>query len=82
MSPIALLLIGIGVVIGGILWLRLHAFLALALAAFVVGFLTPKENLLGHWEKEKGKTVEEAATLADQSVGKRIADGFDGGNSK
>lgn len=76
MSPIALLLIGIGVVIGGILWLRLHAFLALALAAFVVGFLTPKENLLGHWENEKGKTVEEAATLADQSVGKRIADGF------
>ena len=45
-DPIALLLIGIGVVIVSILWLRLHAFLALALAALVVGFLTPKENRL------------------------------------
>lgn len=78
MSPIVLLLVGIGVVIGGILWLRLHAFLALALAAFAVGFLTPKENLLGYWESEKrqGKTTEEASVLAEQSVGKRIAEGF------
>ena len=66
MSPIVLLLIGIGVVLAAILWLRLHAFLALALAAFVVGFLTPRENLLHHWEKEKGNTAEEAVAFADQ----------------
>ncbi|MBO94029.1 MAG: gluconate transporter [Opitutales bacterium] len=47
-DPITLLLIGIGVVIASILWLRLHAFLALALAALVVGFLTPKAHLLRH----------------------------------
>ena len=76
MSPIVLLLIGIGVVLAAILWLRLHAFLALALAAFVVGFLTPRENLLHHWEKEKGNTAGEAVAFADQSVGKRVAEGF------
>jgi len=47
-DPITLLLIGIAVVIASILWLRLHAFLALALAALVVGFLTPKAHLLRH----------------------------------
>ncbi|MFP6900700.1 MAG: SLC13 family permease, partial [Opitutales bacterium] len=75
-DPIALLLIGIGVVIASILWLRLHAFLALALAAFVVGFLTPRESLLHHWEDEKGESSEEASKMADQSVGKRVAEGF------
>ena len=76
MSPLILLLIGIGVVLVGILWLRLHAFLALTLAAFVVGFLTPRENLLHHWEVEKKESSEVAGKLADQSVGKRIAEGF------
>ncbi|MBT7923991.1 MAG: GntP family permease, partial [Opitutae bacterium] len=76
MSPVVLLLIGIGAVLGGILWLRLHAFLALTLAAFVVGFLTPRENLLHHWEVEKKESIEVAGKLADQSVGKRIAEGF------
>ena len=47
-DPIALLLVGIGVVLVAILWLRLHAFLALALAAFVVAFLTPKSNRLAN----------------------------------
>ena len=75
-DPIALLLVGIGVVLVAILWLRLHAFLALALAAFVVGFLTPRESLLHHWEVEKKETTEDAAKLADQSVGKRVAEGF------
>lgn len=41
--PFFLLLIGMVVVVGGILWLRLHAFLALLLAAAVVAILTPGE---------------------------------------
>ncbi|SVC74941.1 uncharacterized protein METZ01_LOCUS327795, partial [marine metagenome] len=53
-DPIALLLLGIGVVIVSILWLRLHAFLALALAALVVGFLTPKAHLLRHGLESAG----------------------------
>ncbi len=75
-DPIVLLLVGIAVVIVGILWLRLHAFLALALAAFVVGLLTPRDSLLHHWEVEKGESHQVAAEKADQSIGKRVADGF------
>jgi GntP family gluconate:H+ symporter len=63
-SPFLLLLLGLVIVIGGIVWLRVHAFLALALAAFVVGALTPKENRLKnafetagfHAEKEASET--------------------------
>ena len=42
MPPIALLLIGMAVVLGGVLWLRLHAFLALILAALAISALTPE----------------------------------------
>jgi GntP family gluconate:H+ symporter len=41
MHPLFILAIGVVIVIGGILVLRLHAFLALTLAALVVGALTP-----------------------------------------
>ena len=41
MDPFAILLVGIVIVVGGILLLRLHAFLALTLAALAVGALTP-----------------------------------------
>lgn len=40
-GTICILLAGVGVVVGGILWGRLHAFLALLLAGLVVGLLTP-----------------------------------------
>ena len=45
MNPLLLLAIGLGIVVGGILWLRLHAFLALILGAFVVGGLTSAEHM-------------------------------------
>lgn len=41
MHPVLILLVGVAVVIGGVLVLRLHAFLALVLAALIVGVLTP-----------------------------------------
>lgn len=44
MSPLLILLIGMVVVVGGVLALRLHAFLALILGAMVVGLLTPSAN--------------------------------------
>ncbi|SVD26116.1 uncharacterized protein METZ01_LOCUS378970, partial [marine metagenome] len=68
MSPLILLLIGIGVVLGGILWLRLHAFLALALAALVVGFLTPLENRLENGFESVGFHSLEKATESGQFV--------------
>ena len=75
-SPLLLLSIGLVMVIGGIVWLRMHAFLALALAAIVVGGLTPSIYLERHYLLEKEESVERAKELAGQSVGKRVADGF------
>ncbi|MBL67252.1 MAG: gluconate transporter [Verrucomicrobiales bacterium] len=40
MNPLLLLAIGLAIVLGGILWLRLHPFLSLILGAFAVGGLT------------------------------------------
>ena len=54
--PFILLLIGILTVVGGIIWLRLHAFLALTLAALFVGVLTPSHLLQKHFIEEKGKS--------------------------
>ena len=45
MGSIPILLCGMAVVMGGILWLRMHAFLALILGALTVAALTPKETL-------------------------------------
>ena len=45
MNPILLLLIGLGTVLGGILWFRLHPFMALILGACCVGGLTGEDNL-------------------------------------
>lgn len=41
MNPLVILLVGMSVVIGGVILLRLHAFLALILGALVVALLTP-----------------------------------------
>jgi GntP family gluconate:H+ symporter len=41
MSAVVVLLVGLAIVIGGVLVLRLHAFVALVLAALVVASLTP-----------------------------------------
>jgi GntP family gluconate:H+ symporter len=54
MNPIAVVLIGVAVVVGGILLLRLHAFLSLIAGALVVAALSP----------------------TNQTIGKRVADGF------
>ena len=45
MNPLLLLAIGLAIVLGGILWLRLHPFLSLIVGAFAVGGLTSIENI-------------------------------------
>jgi len=45
MNPLLILLIGMAVVIGGILLLRLHAFLSLLAGGLVVAILTPNANI-------------------------------------
>ena len=48
MSALTILLVGMAVVIGGVLILRLHAFLALTLGALVVGGLSSHDLMLRH----------------------------------
>jgi len=57
MHPIAILLIGVVIVIGGVLFFRLHAFLALTLAALVVGLLTPTANVERYWMEKNQISV-------------------------
>lgn len=45
---LGILLVGVIVVVGGVLVLRLHAFLALTLGALLVGMLTPGANIERH----------------------------------
>jgi len=64
-NAFVLILIGTAVVAGGILWLRLHAFLALTLGALVVGILTP-QSLVESYD----------VALAAMTVPSRLAKGF------
>jgi gluconate:H+ symporter, GntP family len=75
MDPLLLLLLGMVVVIGGILWAKLPAFLALLAAAVVVAVLTPRERL----EREalsQGATPAAAAARADEPLGATLARRF------
>ena len=74
--PFILLLVGILTVVGGIIRFKLHAFLALTLAALFVGLCTPKDLLIKHFHQEKGETLENAEKLAEKNVGTRVAEGF------
>ncbi|HMV48003.1 MAG TPA: GntP family permease [Blastocatellia bacterium] len=75
MHPFLLLLIGMAVVIGGILWLRLHAFLALLLGALVVAVLTPHDVLL-QYALAKKMSAAASQQLAGQLFVDRVAEGF------
>jgi GntP family gluconate:H+ symporter len=69
------------VVVGGVLFLRLHAFLALILGALVVALLTPDESLRQYvtGEVAAGAMSEKAGeSLLQQTVGERIAVSFGG----
>lgn len=75
MSPIILLIIGLIVVLGGILVVRLHPILALLLGALIVGYLTPA-SLLEQYALSKKFTPQQVTALLDQSLGERIAIAF------
>ncbi len=74
-DPLWLLLVGMIVVLGGILLLRLHAFLALILGALIVASLTTSAAL-EKYANQKEMTVKEKAALVESSVGERVAQGF------
>ncbi|MEM9832895.1 MAG: SLC13 family permease [Bacteroidota bacterium] len=74
-DPLFILLVGILIVVGGIIGLRLHPFLALLLGAFVVAYLTP-EAAIEQYALSTGASAEGAQKLANQSIGGRIAQQF------
>ncbi|MBL7817865.1 MAG: GntP family permease [Saprospiraceae bacterium] len=74
-DPIFILLIGMGIVVGGIIVLKLHPVLALLLAAITVALLTPT-TAVEQFYLSKGTAAAEAAKLAHKSIGERIATEF------
>lgn len=74
-DPLFILLVGILIVVGGIIGLRLHAFLALLLGAFVVALMTPAAAI-EQFGIGSGMTAEAAQRLAQQHSGTRIAQAF------
>lgn len=61
MNPILLLLLGLGLVLGSILWLRLHPFLALVLGACLVGSLSSTENMTAAMQSKYFGDMQRAA---------------------
>ena len=57
MTPVLLLLVGMLVVVGSILFLRLHAFLALVLGSLVVAGLTEKQSVFQYSLRADGIRV-------------------------
>lgn len=75
MDPFILLAIGVVVVVGSIVWLRLHAFIALFSAAIAVAALTPKENIEQAVLAQK-RPAAEATARANEALGTRLAAKF------
>jgi GntP family gluconate:H+ symporter len=75
MDQLLILLAGIVVVVGGIIFFKLHPFLALLIAALTVALLTP-EAFTHQFFMSKGMTNAEALKLAHKSIGERIATEF------
>jgi GntP family gluconate:H+ symporter len=79
MSAIALLCFGTIIVIGSILWLRLHAFLALILGAYCVALLTPAEALQNYATARQSKgelSAKAAQQFSAKPAAARVADEF------
>jgi GntP family gluconate:H+ symporter len=79
MDPLIILLVGMVVVVGGILFFRLHAFLALIAGALVVAVLTPSAALERYAEDQlsAGRMTEsEAGAFPKKSVGSQLAGKF------
>jgi gluconate:H+ symporter, GntP family len=74
-DPLIILFFGVVIVVGGIIGLKLHPFLALLLAALVVALLTPTAAV-EQFYLAKGGPAADALKLAHKSIGERIATEF------
>lgn len=74
-DPLFILSVGVVIVVGGIIGLKLHPFLALLLGAFVVALLTPA-SVIEQYALAKGSAPAAALALSKKSIGERIATEF------
>ncbi|GAB3318451.1 SLC13 family permease [Larkinella ripae] len=74
-DPLLILAVGVLIVVGGIIGLKLHPFLALLLGAFVVALMTPA-SAIEQFAIAKGTAPTAAQALAKKSIGERIATEF------
>ncbi|MEP7266668.1 MAG: SLC13 family permease [Saprospiraceae bacterium] len=74
-DPIFILSIGILIVVGGIIGLKLHPFLALLFGALVVAFLTPA-LAIEQYSLTKGMSASGALAYSHKSIGERVATEF------
>jgi len=71
-DPLFILFTGVVIVVGGIIGFKLHPFLALLLAAFVVALMTPG-SAIEQFAISKGSTPAAALLIAKKTIGERIA---------
>ncbi|MBX2817357.1 MAG: GntP family permease [Saprospiraceae bacterium] len=81
MDPLLIILIGAAVVLFCIIRLKLHAAIALLLAALVTAWITPSA-LVEAFALQNGMAADEAATLAELPIGKRLATAFGNTSAK
>ena len=74
-DPLFILSVGVIIVVGGIIGLKLHPFLALLLGAFVVALMTPAA-VIEQFALSKGAAPAAALALSKKSIGERIATEF------
>ena len=74
-DPIIIILVGVLIVVGGIIGLKLHPFLALLLGAFVVALITPAAAI-EKFALAKGATQAAAHEMSIREIGERIALAF------
>ncbi len=73
---LGVILTGVTIVVGSVLWLRLHAFLALVFGALVVALLTPRADVERFYVESQSFSQEAAAAQASRNIGARVAQGF------
>src|SRR5690606_12848594 len=74
-DPFLILLVGLIIVVGGIIGLKLHPFLALLIGALVVAWITPIAAI-EQYALSTGADPEAADQLANSSIGQRVATRF------
>ena len=71
-DPLLILAVGVMIVVGGIIGLKLHPFLALLLGAFVVALMTPA-TAIEQYAISKGTAPAAALAMTKKGIGERIA---------